>query len=187
MDYQLRVFVDGNEEYIELFPDETITMDLSFAEVQDITKKNSAFTQQFNVPGSKNNNYIFNYFFDFNQVPLDFTPTRKFEAEILYNGYIIASGYIRLNNVSIQKLNKTYNITKSHSVSLLQAAEMIVKIVGRGTIECRDKDADFPSRGALNIDAARKDFGYDPKVDVQEGFQNYFNWLSESSYWQSTL
>ena len=83
--------------------------------------------------------------------------------------------------------NKTYNITKSHSVSLLQAAEMIVKIVGRGTIECRDKDADFPSRGALNIDAARKDFGYDPKVDVQEGFQNYFNWLSESSYWQSTL
>jgi hypothetical protein len=111
MDYQLRVFVDGNEEYIELFPDETITMDLSFAEVQDITKKNSAFTQQFNVPGSKNNNYIFNYFFDFNQVPLDFTPTRKFEAEILYNGYIIASGYIRLNNVSIQKLNKIYNIT----------------------------------------------------------------------------
>jgi hypothetical protein len=111
MDYQLRVFVDGNEEYIELFPDETITIDLSFAEVQDITKKNSAFTKEFNVPGSKNNNYIFNYFFDFNQVPLDFTPTRKFEAEILYNGYLIASGYIRLNNVSILKLNKTYNIT----------------------------------------------------------------------------
>ena len=111
MDYQLRVFVDGNEEYIELFPDETITIDLSFAEVQDITKKNSAFTKEFNVPGSKNNNYIFNYFFDFNQVPLDFTPTRKFEAEILFNGYLIASGYIRLNNVSILKLNKTYNIT----------------------------------------------------------------------------
>ena len=83
--------------------------------------------------------------------------------------------------------NNTYNITKSHSVSLLQAAEMIVKIVGKGTIECRDKDADFPSRGALNITKARTVLGYDPRVDVEEGFQNYYKWLSESSYWQTTF
>ena len=83
--------------------------------------------------------------------------------------------------------NDTYNITKSRSVSLLEAAEMIVKIVGQGTIECRDKDADFPSRGALNITKARTVLGYNPRVDVEEGFQNYYKWLSESSYWQSTL
>jgi nucleoside-diphosphate-sugar epimerase len=83
--------------------------------------------------------------------------------------------------------NDTYNITKSHSVSLLQAAEMIVKIVGKGTIECRDKDADFPSRGALNITKARAVLGYDPRVDVEEGFQNYYKWLSESPYWQTTF
>ena len=83
--------------------------------------------------------------------------------------------------------NDTYNITKSHSVSLLEAAEMIVKIVGQGTIECRDKDADFPSRGALNITKARTVLGYDPQVDVEEGFQNYYKWLSESSYWQPAL
>ena len=87
----------------------------------------------------------------------------------------------------IMARNSTYNITKSHSVSLLEAAEMIVKIVGKGSIECRDKDADFPSRGALNIDRARTILGYDPKIDVQEGFQNYYKWLSESSYWQNTL
>jgi nucleoside-diphosphate-sugar epimerase len=83
----------------------------------------------------------------------------------------------------IMSRNSTYNITKSHSVSLLEAAEMIVKIVGKGSIECKDKDADFPSRGALNIDRARTILGYDPKVDVQEGFQNYFNWLNNSVYW----
>ena len=83
----------------------------------------------------------------------------------------------------IMSRNSTYNITKSHSVSLLEAAEMIVKIVGKGTIECKDKDADFPSRGALNIDRARTILGYDPKVDVEEGFQNYFNWLNNSVYW----
>ena len=79
--------------------------------------------------------------------------------------------------------NKTYNITKSHSVSLSQAANMIVDIVGTGNIELKDKDADFPSRGALNIDAARKDFGFDPKVDVREGFENYYTWLKNSVYW----
>jgi len=83
--------------------------------------------------------------------------------------------------------NKTYNITKSHSRSLLDAANLAVKIAGKGTIEVKDKDADFPSRGALNIDAARKDFGYDPKVDVEEGFQKYYDWLSASSYWQDKI
>ena len=79
--------------------------------------------------------------------------------------------------------NKTYNITKSHSRSLLDAANLAVKIAGKGTIEVRDKDADFPSRGALNIDAARRDFGYFPQVDVEEGFQVYYEWLKNSVYW----
>jgi nucleoside-diphosphate-sugar epimerase len=81
--------------------------------------------------------------------------------------------------------NKTYNITKSHSRTLLDAANLAVKIAGKGNIEVRDKDADFPSRGALNIDRARKDFGYDPKVDVEEGFQKYYDWLKNSPFWSS--
>ena len=83
--------------------------------------------------------------------------------------------------------NKTYNITKSHSRTLLDAANLAVKIAGKGTINARERDLDFPSRGALNIDAARRDFGFDPKVDVEEGFQKYYEWLSTSSYWQSKL
>jgi nucleoside-diphosphate-sugar epimerase len=79
--------------------------------------------------------------------------------------------------------NDTYNITKSHSVSLLQAAQMVVDIVGSGSIEVKDKDADFPSRGALNIDKARQVLGFDPRVDVQEGFENYYHWLNNSLYW----
>jgi nucleoside-diphosphate-sugar epimerase len=87
----------------------------------------------------------------------------------------------------IMARDNTYNITKSHSVSLLEAAEMIVKIVGSGTIEVRDRDADFPSRGALNIDRARTILGFDPKVDVQEGFENYYIWLKNSVYWQKKI
>lgn len=79
--------------------------------------------------------------------------------------------------------NDTYNITKSHSVSLLQAAQMVVGIVGKGSIQVKDKDADFPSRGALNIDRARRVLGFDPKVDVEEGFRAYYHWLNNSVYW----
>jgi nucleoside-diphosphate-sugar epimerase len=83
--------------------------------------------------------------------------------------------------------NKTYNITKSHSWSLLDAANLAVTIAGKGFVEVRDKDADFPSRGALNIDRARADFGYDPKVDVDEGFRRYYEWFTTSKYWANKI
>lgn len=79
--------------------------------------------------------------------------------------------------------NNTYNITKSHSKTLLAAAELAVRIVGRGTIEVRDRDQDFPSRGALNIDRARRDLGFDPKIDIEQGFEIYHEWLKNSVYW----
>jgi nucleoside-diphosphate-sugar epimerase len=83
--------------------------------------------------------------------------------------------------------NKIYNITKSHSKTLLSAAELAVKLVGNGSIEVRDKDADFPTRGALDITAARKDFNFDPKVDIEEGFEIYYNWIKNSEYWKTNL
>lgn len=83
--------------------------------------------------------------------------------------------------------NKTYNITKSHSHTLLDAAKLAVSIVGKGTIETREKDQDFPSRGALNIDAARADLGYDPTVDLEEGFGIYNQWIKNSTYWSARL
>jgi UDP-glucose 4-epimerase len=83
--------------------------------------------------------------------------------------------------------NKTYNITKSHSVTLLEAARMALELAGGGNLLVGNKDPDFPSRGALNIDAARRDFGFDPKVDVAEGFQKYYEWLSQSHYWAEQL
>lgn len=89
--------------------------------------------------------------------------------------------------LSDQANNNIYNITKSHSTSLLEAAELAVRIAGRGNIEVRDKDADFPSRGALNIDAARRDFGFNPQVDVEEGFHRYHQWFKSSDYWSRRI
>jgi nucleoside-diphosphate-sugar epimerase len=97
-----------------------------------------------------------------------------------------ANGIVDAVQTELTK-NKVYNITKSHSKTLLSAAELAVKLVGKGSIEVRDKDADFPSRGALDITAARRDFNFDPKVDIEEGFEIYYNWIKNSEYWKSNL
>lgn len=89
--------------------------------------------------------------------------------------------------LSENAINKTYNITKSHSRTLKYAAELAVEIAGKGSIEVRDKDRHFPSRGSLNIDAAKRDFGFDPKVDVEEGFKIYYNWIVNSPFWSEKL
>lgn len=121
MGLQIRTYVNGNQEFIELYGNEDIDMEVSFAEIQDITKKNSAFTKEFKVPGSKNNNYIFNYFFDINQVFTDWNPKKKFEADLIYDGYELYNGYVRLNSVSINKIEKTYSITFYSAVGDLVA------------------------------------------------------------------
>ena len=96
------------------------------------------------------------------------------------NGIIAAS-------LSENAINKTYNITKSHSRTLKYAAELAVEIAGKGSIEVRDKDKDFPSRGSLNIDAAKRDFGFDPKIDVEEGFKLYYDWIINSPFWSEKI
>jgi hypothetical protein len=121
MGLQIRAYVDGAQKFIDLYDDEKISIDVSFAEVQDITKKNSAFTKEFKVPGSKNNNDIFNYFFDINTVALDWNPKKKFEADLLYDGYEIFNGYVRMNSVTIDKIEKIYSITFYSSMGDLAA------------------------------------------------------------------
>ena len=76
--------------------------------------------------------------------------------------------------------NMTYNITRGISRTLLEAAELAIKIVGKGSIQINKRDNNFPSRGQLNITRACSDFGYAPTVNIEEGFLEYFDWLNQT-------
>jgi len=93
-----------------------------------------------------------------------------------------ASGIVQAS-LSDNTAFRTYNITRGESRTLLEAAEIITKIVGKGKIEVRHKDQDFPSRGSLSINNARRDFGFAPKVDIEEGFNRYYEYLQNSPFW----
>jgi nucleoside-diphosphate-sugar epimerase len=84
---------------------------------------------------------------------------------------------------SDQSANRTYNITRGRSRTLLEAAEIAVNLAQRGSIKILDPDAAFPSRGQLNISAAQRDFGYTPTMDIEQGFRLYYEWLNNSIYW----
>ena len=80
--------------------------------------------------------------------------------------------------------NRTYNITRGSSRTLLEAAQIAVNLAQRGSIRILDPDAAFPSRGQLNISAAQRDFGYAPSMDIEQGFRLYYEWLKDSTYWR---
>lgn len=90
----------------------------------------------------------------------------------------IAHGIV-LAALSKTAKNTTYNITRNanHDITLLDAANLAVKIAGGGTINIRGKQADFPSRGNLNTYHAQLDLGYLPRVNIEQGFQQYYEWL----------
>ena len=75
-----------------------------------------------------------------------------------------------------------YNITRSEQRqwNLKDAAELAVKIAGQGTLEIAPRDLSFPKRGRLDISRAVRDLGYDPKVNVEEGFRRYHEWYSQN-------
>jgi len=76
----------------------------------------------------------------------------------------------------------TYNIARGQAHTLLSAAKLAVQIAGQGTIQVNDADDNFPSRGQLNIAKAHNDFGYLPKVNMEQGFREYYTWLDHSCY-----
>jgi len=82
--------------------------------------------------------------------------------------------------VSDATCNTTYNITRGRSRTLLEAATLAVQIAGQGSIKMHAADESFPSRGQLNTTKAHTDFGYTPQVDIEQGFQEYYEWLTNS-------
>jgi len=75
-----------------------------------------------------------------------------------------------------------YNITRSEQRqwNLKDAAELAIKIAGQGSLEVAPRDLSFPKRGRLDISRAVRELGYKPQVNVEEGFQRYYDWYKQN-------
>lgn len=118
---RIRTTVNDENIFLDLYRNEPVLLSLSFAELQDITKKNSNFSKAFSLPGSKKNNEVFNFFYDLNAIPTTFDPNNKFSATLMWDGYEIMVGYIRLNGVTIADGEIIYQVTFYNQVGNLMA------------------------------------------------------------------
>jgi nucleoside-diphosphate-sugar epimerase len=84
--------------------------------------------------------------------------------------------------VSEKTLNNTYNITRGRARTLQEAAKLVIDIAQGGSMRINEADASFPTRGTLNTQRAALDFGYKPRVDIEQGFRTYYEWLNNSIY-----
>ena len=101
---------------------------------------------------------------------LDFT-----YVEDTAQGIVLAATLDRANS-------QVYNITRSEQrqYTLKDAAELAIRIAGKGDLIVADRDLSFPKRGRLSIMKAQRDLGYSPKVNVEEGFQRYYDWYDQN-------
>jgi nucleoside-diphosphate-sugar epimerase len=76
--------------------------------------------------------------------------------------------------------NTTYNISRGHGRTLLDAANIAVDTVGHDVEICvRDRDPEYPQRETLDIARAREDLGFDPCIDIEQGFKLYYDWIRQ--------
>jgi len=100
----IQLYIEDNP--IELFKDESISITDSIKSVKDIAKVFTAFTKTFTVPASKNNNKIFKHYYNFDIID-GFDARTKKAANIELNNLPFKKGKIKLEGVQM-KGNKPY-------------------------------------------------------------------------------
>lgn len=88
--------------------------------------------------------------------------------------------------ISDNAWNTTYNITRGRARTLTEAAQLSINIALGGSMRINPADNNFPTRGTLNTSRAQLDFGYEPSIDIEQGFRTYYGWLEHSIYGHKT-
>ena len=96
---------------LDLYTDIPIKLNKSFAELQDVSKRNSDFSIGLSLPGSKKNNAFFESYFNVDTSSLYFDVTKRVNIDVLLNDEAYFRGYMRLNKVSVLNSKVEYDVT----------------------------------------------------------------------------
>jgi hypothetical protein len=130
---KLQLFIEGVE--VDLFKDEIVTVNSSVANVQDISKVFSDFSQSFLVPASPKNNRIFEHWYESDVVPtIDQNLRRDAFIEIEMQPFRV--GKIQLNEAVIKD-----GQVVSYSLNFFGALTTLKDRFGEFTL----KDLDYSS------------------------------------------
>ena len=76
--------------------------------------------------------------------------------------------------------NKTYNLEGMRPITVKEVAETVKKLIGDVEIEYKGERAgDFEGK-VVSAEKAKKELGWEPKVDFEEGVRRYIEWYKGS-------
>ena len=74
--------------------------------------------------------------------------------------------------------NETFNITRGHARSLVDAGNIINDILGsKSPISIIEQNIKYPTRGTLDINKAKTLLNYNPTIDIEQGLRQYIDTL----------
>jgi uncharacterized delta-60 repeat protein len=98
-------------DFLDLYNDIPIKITKSFAELQDIGKRNSDLSLGLQLPGSKKNNRFFESFYNVDISTLYFNPILRVPCSVLINDESYFNGYMKLNKISVINTAVEYDVT----------------------------------------------------------------------------
>ena len=102
---KLQLYIGGQR--VDLFKDETVTINQTIQNIKDPGKIFVEFTKDFTIPASKINNQIFKHYYNYD-ISTNFYDARfKTAAEIQLNNIAFKKGFVKLEGVDL-KINKAY-------------------------------------------------------------------------------
>lgn len=104
-------------EFLDLYGDVPIKINKSYAELQDIGKRNSDYSIGLTLPGSKKNNAFFESYFNVDVDTLYFNPLLRVNCDVLLNDQQHFSGYLRLNKINVLNSKNEYDVTLYSTVA----------------------------------------------------------------------
>jgi hypothetical protein len=126
------VYFDGDQnttnftvpkfDFLDLYDDIPLKINKSFAEIQDIAKRNSDYSIGVKLPGSKKNNRFFEDFYNVDAQSLYFDVTNKVNCQILIDDESYFTGYLKLNKISVLNSKVEYDVTLYSNVGDLYGA-----------------------------------------------------------------
>lgn len=93
----LELLISGGT--VDLDTNFKVQLNYSIAEIQDISKKNSNYSKQFKIAGTKNNHTLFKNIFEINN-DSEYDPNKKVDAQLLNNTLPILCGYLQLKKIN---------------------------------------------------------------------------------------
>jgi len=84
---------------------------------------------------------------------------------------------IEANMIAMQRGEGVYNIGGGNRISITQLAERIISIIGSASrIDYKDSERGDAEHTLANIERAKRELGWTPRINIEEGLRRYVEW-----------